>query len=147
MPYEHLYQSVSALKQQVISAQADVRSSVDKLNTFAIDENHPQIQQMVSSIISKLDKLDAINVSIDALLLDLGAKVTITPNNQLKDLMTTLTARETEVALLLKEGLCNKEISERSNLSLRTVKSHLNAIYNKLDVRDRLQAALLLQQL
>lgn len=53
-----------------------------------------------------------------------------------------LTARELEIAKLVGEGLNNKLIAQKLNIKDRTVKSHLTKIFNKLDVKDRLQLSL-----
>jgi DNA-binding CsgD family transcriptional regulator/tetratricopeptide (TPR) repeat protein len=49
----------------------------------------------------------------------------------------TLTAREREIADLVTTGLSNQEIAERLVLSRRTVESHLNRIFAKLEVHSR----------
>ena len=54
---------------------------------------------------------------------------------------TKLTPREREVLALLREGLPNKVIANRLNLSEVTVKSHLFSIFRKLGVQNRVQAA------
>lgn len=51
-----------------------------------------------------------------------------------------LTAREEEVLGHVVEGLCNKEIAREMGLAVGTVKSHLRAVYAKLDVRSRTHA-------
>jgi DNA-binding NarL/FixJ family response regulator len=48
-----------------------------------------------------------------------------------------LTARETEVARLVADGLTNKEIMQRLRLSRRTVETHISNIRAKLDVASR----------
>jgi two-component system, NarL family, nitrate/nitrite response regulator NarL len=48
-----------------------------------------------------------------------------------------LTRREREVAVLVSEGLSNKEVGRRLNLSESTVKTHLHNIYNKIRVPNR----------
>ena len=53
-----------------------------------------------------------------------------------------LSAREAEVARLVAEGAANKEIATRLEITERTVKAHLSAIFEKLGVRDRLQLSL-----
>jgi DNA-binding NarL/FixJ family response regulator len=53
-----------------------------------------------------------------------------------------LSAREGEVLALLVEGLPNKLIARRLEISEKTVKSHLTAIFRTLGVTDRTQAAL-----
>jgi DNA-binding NarL/FixJ family response regulator len=51
-----------------------------------------------------------------------------------------LTPREAEVLSLIAAGLTNAEIAERLVVSAATVKSHVNHIFAKIDVRDRAQA-------
>jgi DNA-binding NarL/FixJ family response regulator len=53
-----------------------------------------------------------------------------------------LSAREAEVLDLLVEGLPNKLIARRLEISEKTVKTHLTAIFRTLGVTDRTQAAL-----
>ncbi|AMC42694.1 LuxR family transcriptional regulator [Mycobacterium tuberculosis] len=52
-----------------------------------------------------------------------------------------LTPTELEVALLVGEGLSNKEIGVRLFISPRTVHSHLTHVYTKLGLSSRLQLA------
>ncbi len=53
-----------------------------------------------------------------------------------------LTKREREILSLVAEGLSNREIAEKLVLSPETVKSHVAAILEKLNVSDRTQAAI-----
>jgi len=53
-----------------------------------------------------------------------------------------LTPRERQIALLISEGACNKEIASRLNVSERTVKAHLSATFQKLQISDRLRLGL-----
>jgi DNA-binding NarL/FixJ family response regulator len=53
-----------------------------------------------------------------------------------------LSSREREVLDLLVEGLPNKLIARRLEISEKTVKSHLTRIFRELGVTDRTQAAL-----
>jgi len=59
----------------------------------------------------------------------------------------SLTARETEVLTLVGQGLRNKEAAVELGISLPTIASHIKAIYAKLGVRNRTEAALLAQKL
>jgi DNA-binding NarL/FixJ family response regulator len=53
-----------------------------------------------------------------------------------------LTKREREILALVAEGLSNREIADKLVLSPETVKSHVAAILEKLNVSDRTQAAI-----
>ncbi len=54
-----------------------------------------------------------------------------------------LTQREREVLAMLAEGLSNKEIARRLQLSEHTVKFHIAAIFSKLNVSSRTEAVTL----
>ena len=57
-------------------------------------------------------------------------------------ILAKLSEREAQVALLLKDGLSNKEIALRTGITERTVKAHLSSIFAKTDTKDRLSLAL-----
>lgn len=54
--------------------------------------------------------------------------------------LSVLTDREREVLNLLAQGLTNKEIAEKLVITTNTVKRHLKAIFEKLDVHTRAAA-------
>lgn len=54
----------------------------------------------------------------------------------------SLTDRERGVALAVVRGATNKEVARQLDITERTVKAHLSAIFKKLAVRDRLQLIL-----
>jgi len=58
-----------------------------------------------------------------------------------KNKLELLTRREYEVLRLLTEGMFNKEIAIKLNISERTVKNHVSNIFKKIEVTDRTQAA------
>jgi LuxR family transcriptional regulator, maltose regulon positive regulatory protein len=62
-------------------------------------------------------------------------------------LVEKISDRELEVLALMSEGLTNPEIAGRLILSLSTVKTHLNNIYGKLNVRNRAEAVLRAKEL
>lgn len=57
--------------------------------------------------------------------------------------VAVLTHRRRQVAKLACRGFSNREIAEKLGVTVGTVKTHLHAIYEKLDVhsRDELSAA------
>lgn len=61
------------------------------------------------------------------------------------DIKGRLTPREWEILCLMAEGLSNKEISGKLYISEGTVKNYISTIYEKLEVKDRTQAVLLLK--
>ena len=58
-----------------------------------------------------------------------------------KNELSVLTEREREVLSLLAQGLPNKEIAEKLYITTNTVKRHLKAVFEKLDVHTRSAAA------
>ena len=61
--------------------------------------------------------------------------------------LSVLSPRERDVFDAIALGLSNGEISETLHLSPATVKTHINRIFAKLDLRDRIQAVILAHQL
>ncbi|HUN22303.1 MAG TPA: response regulator transcription factor [Anaerolineales bacterium] len=59
-----------------------------------------------------------------------------------KQTRSPLSAREMEILQCISRGMSNKEVANELGISHQTVKNHMTAILNKLDVEDRTQAAL-----
>lgn len=64
----------------------------------------------------------------------------VTEINETQELTEELTDRESEVLQQLAQGLANKQIALRLNISEHTVKFHVSAIYAKLSVANRTEA-------
>jgi DNA-binding NarL/FixJ family response regulator len=63
------------------------------------------------------------------------------PSADTLDELDILTGREREVLAAVAEGLTNKEIGQRLFISERTVGVHVGHIFDKLQVRTRVQAS------
>jgi DNA-binding NarL/FixJ family response regulator len=59
--------------------------------------------------------------------------------------LATLTARESEVAAAINQGLSNADIAGQLHMSVATVKAHVSRLLVKLDATNRVQIALLVQ--
>ncbi len=72
----------------------------------------------------------------------LGLALETVPPPQQQLALNELTSREVMVAEQVARGASNREIAAALDISERTVKAHLTAIFEKLGVRDRVQLAL-----
>lgn len=63
------------------------------------------------------------------------------------EILSILTLREVEVVKLIYNGEDNTSISQILNISNRTVKAHLSAVYRKLNVSNRFQLIVFLKNL
>ena len=61
------------------------------------------------------------------------------PQTRRRDRAASLTAQETQVAELAREGLSNAEIGARLFISPRTVEYHLGKVFTKLGINSRIQ--------
>ena len=62
-------------------------------------------------------------------------------------LLDQLTAREAEIAQQVAAGRSNKVIAADNSITERTVKAHLNSIFRKTGIRNRVQLALAVAQI
>lgn len=61
--------------------------------------------------------------------------------------LASLSPQQLRVLTLVAEGLLNKQIADRLDIQERTVKAHMSAVFERLAVRNRTQASLLLRSL
>ncbi|MFK8906366.1 response regulator [Streptomyces sp. YS-3] len=81
------------------------------------------------------------------LIAEFAAPSTARPAAERPAALDTLTRRESEVLSCLGEGLSNAEIAERLAMAEATVKTHVSRLLGKLELRSRVQAAVLAQEL
>ncbi len=98
----------------------------------------PRLIEVVNSVLEGASWFDP---SIASFVL--GA-VTTTQMNDLQDTENkyNLTTREKQILKLITEGLPNSEIAKQLYVSVNTTKVHVASILQKLEVDDRLQAAI-----
>ena len=81
----------------------------------------------------------------------LAAAVAALPTNpadvDLASRLARLTEQQSRVLVLLAEGLLNKQIADRLAIQENTVKTHVTVIFEKLKVKNRTQAGMLLRSL
>ena len=61
--------------------------------------------------------------------------------------LASLSPQQFRVLTLVAQGLLNKQIADRLDVQERTVKAHLSAIFERLHVRNRTQASVVLREL
>ncbi|MFF2810770.1 response regulator [Streptomyces sp. NPDC058000] len=139
-----------------ITEPADATVKVLVLTTFDLDEYvYEALRAGASGFLLKDASADELAQAVrvvaagDALLAPSITKRLIAefsrmsgaPRTPLKDRVTGLTERETEVLSLIAQGLSNAEIAVRLVVAEQTVKTHVGRILVKLGLRDRTQAA------
>lgn len=108
-------------------------------NAYCSKEINPlRLTQVVQSV---LDGASWFDPSISHIVLEAAAK-----SQQSQDKKPVrdygLTSRETQILKLITEGYSNNEIANQLFVSINTTKAHVASILQKLEVDDRLQAAL-----
>jgi LuxR family maltose regulon positive regulatory protein len=123
-----LDQASSTLEQALSLAEPEgyVRTFVDEGQPMARLLRRALTRSIAPSYVSKL--LAAFGESAPA------------ASHAAQALVEPLTERELEVLRLIAAGLSNREIAQELVVAVSTVKSHINHIYGKLDVRSRIQA-------
>ena len=61
--------------------------------------------------------------------------------------LSSLSPQQFRVLRMVADGLLNKQIADRLNVQERTVKAHVSAIFERLGVRNRTQAGVILREL
>ncbi len=93
-------------------------------------------------LLAKLAQVSQGQIVMDETVANLLANLLKSGEHPLLPEDANLTERETETLALLAEGLNNKRIARRLNISDGTVKVHIKNILRKLKVRSRLEAAI-----
>lgn len=108
-------------------------------NAYCSKEINPQ--RLMSVVQSVLDGAAWFDPSIAHIVL----RAATTNQNQSENVLKidyNLTARELQILKLITEGYSNTDIANELSVSINTTKAHVASILQKLEVDDRLQAAL-----
>ncbi|MER5935038.1 response regulator transcription factor [Streptomyces sp. NPDC002054] len=139
---------------EIVAADADAKVLV--LTTFDLDEYVYQALRAGASGFLLKDAsarqlADGVRVvaageallapSVTRRLLSEFSRLSDTPKPTGRAVVEELTDRETEVLVLIAQGLSNAEIADRLVIAESTIKTHVSRILVKLGLRDRTQAA------
>lgn len=117
-------------------------------------DDHGLVQKALnlnaSGFIPKTSSIDTIITAINTVLkgdiwVPEGAAQSSPADKETDDIarrIATLTAQQIRVLMMLKEGLLNKQIAYELNVSEATIKAHVSAILQKLNVSSRTQAVI-----
>ena len=131
------------IKVVILTSHNDVQEVLNSLkagaNAYCSKEINPKrLTQVVSSVLEGASWFDP---SISHVVLEAAAKSqqasAVKPEKDYG-----LTSRETQILKLITEGYSNNEIANQLFVSINTTKAHVASILQKLEVDDRLQAAL-----
>ena len=131
------------IKVVILTSHNDVQEVLSSLkagaNAYCSKEINPK--RLVGVVQSVLDGASWFDPSISHIVLEAAAK------SQEADMSKPqkdygLTAREAQILKLITEGYSNNEIANQLFVSINTTKAHVASILQKLEVDDRLQAAL-----
>lgn len=133
----------SETKIVILTSHNDAQEVLNSLkagaNAYCSKEINPiRLTQVVQSV---LDGASWFDPSIAHIVLEAAAK-SQTVENKKSERDYGLTSREAQILKLITEGYSNNEIANQLFVSINTTKAHVASILQKLEVDDRLQAAL-----
>ncbi len=131
------------IKVVILTSHNDEQEVLNSLkagaNAYCSKEINPK--RLIQVVQSVLDGAAWFDPSISHIVLNAAAKTQdIEEIKPEKDY--GLTSRETQILKLITEGYSNMEIADTLFVSINTTKAHVASILQKLEVDDRLQAAL-----
>ena len=131
------------IKIVVLTSHNDEQEVLNSLkagaNAYCSKEIYPK--RLIQVVQSVLDGAAWFDPSISHIVLEAATKVQETIA-QKPERNYGLTSRETQILKLITEGYSNIEIAKELFVSINTTKAHVASILQKLEVDDRLQAAL-----
>ncbi|MFI0447126.1 response regulator [Actinomadura sp. 6N118] len=99
-------------------------------------------QELVDAIRTVAEGAAMLAPAVTRRLIDAFVSGTVAPPSPADDRLDLLTQRERDVLFHVAQGLSNTEVGATLGIGTATVKTHVNAILTKLDLRDRVQATI-----
>lgn len=131
------------VKVVILTSHNDVQEVLNSLkagaNAYCSKEINPK--RLTQVVLSVLDGASWFDPSISHIVLEAAAK-SHQAESQKPEKDYGLTTREAQILKLITEGYSNNEIANQLFVSINTTKAHVASILQKLEVDDRLQAAL-----
>lgn len=131
------------IKVVILTSHNDTQEVLNSLkagaNAYCSKEINPK--RLTQVVLSVLDGASWFDPSIAHVVLEAAAKSQQAETSK-PEKDYGLTARETQILKLITEGFSNNEIANQLFVSINTTKAHVASILQKLEVDDRLQAAL-----
>lgn len=127
----------------ILTSHNDEKEVLDSIkagaNAYCSKEINPQ--KLVTVVQSVLDGAAWFDPAISHVVLKAATTHQV---NEVTPVKTdyNLTTREMQILKLITEGYSNTDITQELSLSINTIKVHVASILQKLEVNDRLQAAL-----
>ncbi len=130
------------IKVVVLTSHNDEQEVLNSLkagaNAYCSKEINPK--RLIQVVQSVLDGAAWFDPAISHVVLQAATKSQVDNSYPARDY--GLTSRETQILKLITEGYSNNEIANELYVSINTTKAHVASILQKLEVDDRLQAAL-----
>ena len=127
----------------ILTSHNDEKEVLESLkagaNAYCSKEINPQ--RLTGVVESVLDGASWFDPSIAHVVLNAATNCVETPDTKTAD-EYGLTTREKQILKLITEGYSNNEIAKELFVSINTTKAHVASVLQKLEVDDRLQAAL-----
>lgn len=119
--------------------EKDVLNSL-KAGANAYCSKEINLERLINVVSSVLDGASWFDPSISNIVLKAATNTHLNDSSNAKTLYN-LTSREKQILKLITEGLSNIEIAKKLFVSVNTTKVHVASVLQKLEVDDRLQAA------
>ena len=153
MPGSHGLMALATLRAEYPAVAVAMVSAHDDVTTVQRALVHGAL-----GFISKRSSLDELQAALRTVLAaqtwvppplreDLSSHPPALAERQLAARLAALSPQQMRVLVLVADGLLNKQIADRLGVQERTIKAHLSAIFERLDVRNRTQASVLLRSL